>query len=194
MQEAKSGNRFNEFKRRSLDFKRRQLTDSKDSICSRTDTQARITAKQTDLLGQTFLATHRPRLVIRDVRLFHLPAPLRVTWRVANTGAAEAHTYKVEVCLTVFGARSCELFATDPRHIETFNLPAGETRDMEVAFSNEVSQAFLAHSADASIYFESYMAYRSTQDRSYQMQIVQLYDHTKRNLLRVDYTEREYND
>jgi hypothetical protein len=38
MQEAKSGNGFNEFKMRLPDFKREQLTDSKDSICSRTDT------------------------------------------------------------------------------------------------------------------------------------------------------------
>jgi hypothetical protein len=46
MQEAKSGNGFNEFKRRLPDFKGESLTDSKDSICSRTDTKVHQVLRQ----------------------------------------------------------------------------------------------------------------------------------------------------
>ena len=152
--------------------------------------QRDILKQQTEIARQTFYASHRPRLLIREVRMFLEPAPVKMTWRVINTGAVKAHVFNVEARFTVnttlrMSPSGSSSFMTRPTNLEDFDLDAGGTKDMKVSFDPEISELFLSSKTISGIAaFESYMAYRATPDQSYQLRICRIYDPSSGNLVR----------
>ncbi len=164
--------------------------------------QADISERQKEIARQEFLTTHRPRIIVRDVRQLDCNPgdAIEINFRVVNTGATTAHIIASSFDIWRFGiAASYKALETPQAGAENWigNRPLASNAVFDLTYTNGQWHPgdFHAHvDQDRGVFFGGQIIYRDEIGNVRRVGILRRLDVSARRFHAVRDSDYDYED